>query len=64
MGQEEGPLSPTEILSLEYESETKSDAGLVLLAQSVKIIDGGLRSFLFSFLYFTFLCLLFSIFYF
>ena len=31
---------------------------------NVKIIDGGLHSFLFSFLYFTFLCLLFSIFYF
>ena len=31
---------------------------------NIKIIDGGFHSFLFSFLYFTFLCLLFSIFYF
>ena len=33
MGQEECPLSPTEILSSEYESEAKSSARLVLLAQ-------------------------------
>ena len=33
MGQEEGPLSPTEILSSEYESEAESSAGLVLSAQ-------------------------------
>jgi len=30
----------------------------------VKIVDGGLHSFLFSFFLFIFLCLLFSIFYF
>ena len=33
MGQEEGPLSPTEISESEYESEAKSSAGLVLSAQ-------------------------------
>ena len=32
MGQEEGPLSPTEISSSEYESEAESSAGSVLLA--------------------------------
>ena len=32
MGQEEGPLSPTEILSSEYESEAESSTGSVLLA--------------------------------
>ena len=32
MGQEEGPLSPTEISESEYESEAKSSAGSVLLA--------------------------------
>ena len=32
MGQEEGPLSPTEISSSEYESEAKSSIGLVLSA--------------------------------
>ena len=33
MGQEECPLSPTEISSSEYESEAESNTGLVLLAQ-------------------------------
>ena len=32
MGQEEGPLSPTEISSSEYESEAESSTGLVLSA--------------------------------
>jgi len=32
VGQEEGPLSPTEILESEYESEAKSSTGSVLLA--------------------------------
>ena len=32
MGQEEGPLSPTEILESEYESEAESSTGSVLLA--------------------------------
>jgi len=35
-----------------------------LNSSSVKIIDGGLHSFLFSLFHFIFLCLLFSIFYF
>ena len=33
MGQEEGPLSPTEISESEYESEAESSTGSVLLAQ-------------------------------
>ena len=35
MEQEEGPLTPTEILSSEYKSETESNAGLVLLAHQL-----------------------------
>ena len=37
MGQEECPLSPTEILSSEYESEAKSSTGSVLLAQTSQL---------------------------
>jgi len=35
VGQEEGPLSPTEILESEYKSEAESSAGLVLLAHQL-----------------------------
>ena len=35
MGQEEGPLSPTEILELEYELEAESSTGLVLSAHQL-----------------------------
>ena len=37
MGQEEGPLSPTEISESEYESEAESSAGSVLSAHHVMI---------------------------
>ena len=35
VGQEEGPLTPTEISSSKYESETESNTGLVLSNQSL-----------------------------
>ena len=44
MGQEEGPLSPTEISESEYESEAESSAGLVLLAQGSQPIPLPLTS--------------------
>jgi len=44
VGQEEGPLSPTEILESEYESEAKSSAGLVLSAHQSQPIPPPLTS--------------------
>ena len=35
VGQEEGPLTPTEILSSEYESEAESNVGSVFSNQSL-----------------------------
>jgi len=42
MGQEEGPLSPTEISESEYESEAKSSIGSVLSAHQSQLTPPSL----------------------